>query len=135
MWSGFWVARPAAAAAATRGTFSPRHRTSSPVPAALNIVSRGRGTRARVRVGGTRDGEYGNIPFPRNPLLSDQPVNSKLDRTRRYLPHSIAHESIYIYTIFKAPVSTIVMRHIFTNNLSQLFQINLLHVYTKLSNQ
>jgi hypothetical protein len=34
-----------------------------------------------------------------------------------------------IYTILKAPVSTVVMRHFFTNNPSQLFQINPLHVY------
>jgi hypothetical protein len=34
-----------------------------------------------------------------------------------------------IYTILKAPVSTVVMRHLFINNLSQLFQINLLHAY------
>ena len=33
------------------------------------------------------------------------------------------------YTILKAPVSTVVTRHIFTNNPSQLFQINLLHTY------
>jgi hypothetical protein len=36
---------------------------------------------------------------------------------------------VYIYTILKAPVSTVGMRHFFTNNPSQLFQINLLHVY------
>jgi hypothetical protein len=36
---------------------------------------------------------------------------------------------IYIYTILKAPVLTVVPRHLFTNNLSQLFQINLLHAY------
>jgi hypothetical protein len=35
----------------------------------------------------------------------------------------------YIYTILKAPVSTVVIRHFFTNNPSQLFQINPLHVY------
>jgi hypothetical protein len=35
----------------------------------------------------------------------------------------------YIYTILKAPVSTVVPRHFFTNNPSQLFQINPLHVY------
>jgi hypothetical protein len=35
----------------------------------------------------------------------------------------------YIYTILKAPVLTVVMRHFFTNNPSYLFQINLLHVY------
>jgi hypothetical protein len=34
-----------------------------------------------------------------------------------------------IYTILKAPVSTVVMCHFFTNNPSQLFQINLLHIY------
>jgi hypothetical protein len=33
------------------------------------------------------------------------------------------------YTILKAPVSTVVMRYFFTNNSSQLFQINPLHVY------
>jgi hypothetical protein len=33
------------------------------------------------------------------------------------------------YTILKAPVSTVVTRHLFTNNPSQLFQINLLHTY------
>jgi hypothetical protein len=38
-------------------------------------------------------------------------------------------EVLHIYTILKAPVSTVVMRHFFTNNPSQLFQINLLHVY------
>jgi hypothetical protein len=38
-------------------------------------------------------------------------------------------DDTHIYTIFKAPVSTVVMRHLFTNNPSQLFQINLLHVY------
>jgi hypothetical protein len=32
----------------------------------------------------------------------------------------------YIYTIYKAPVSTVVMRHFFTNNSSQLFQIKLI---------
>ena len=32
-------------------------------------------------------------------------------------------------THLKAPVSTVVMRHFFTNNPLQLFQINLLHVY------
>jgi hypothetical protein len=31
------------------------------------------------------------------------------------------------YTILKAPVSTVVSRHLFTNNPSHLFQINLLH--------
>jgi hypothetical protein len=36
---------------------------------------------------------------------------------------------IYIFTILKAPISTVVMRHFFTNNPSQLFQINPLHVY------
>jgi hypothetical protein len=35
----------------------------------------------------------------------------------------------HIYTILKAPVSTFVMRHLFTNNPSQLFQINPLHEY------
>jgi RsiW-degrading membrane proteinase PrsW (M82 family) len=34
---------------------------------------------------------------------------------------------LFIYTILKAPVSTIVLRHLFTNNPSQLFQINPLH--------
>jgi hypothetical protein len=34
---------------------------------------------------------------------------------------------MYIYTILKASVSTVVMRHFFTNNLSQLFQINSMH--------
>jgi hypothetical protein len=34
-----------------------------------------------------------------------------------------------IYTILKAQVSTVVVRHFFTNNPSQLFQINLMHVY------
>jgi hypothetical protein len=34
-----------------------------------------------------------------------------------------------IYTILKAPVLTVVVRHFFTNNPSQLFQINRLHVY------
>jgi hypothetical protein len=33
------------------------------------------------------------------------------------------------YTILKTPVSKVVMRHLFTNNPSQLFQINLLHAY------
>jgi hypothetical protein len=37
---------------------------------------------------------------------------------------------IIIYTILKAPVLTVVPRHLFTNNLSQLFQINPLHTYT-----
>jgi hypothetical protein len=36
---------------------------------------------------------------------------------------------LVFYTILKAPVSTVVMRHFFTNNLSHLFQINPLHVY------
>jgi hypothetical protein len=31
--------------------------------------------------------------------------------------------------ILKAPVSTVVMRHLFTNDPSELFQINPLHVY------
>jgi hypothetical protein len=35
----------------------------------------------------------------------------------------------FIYTILKAPVSTVVMRHLFTNNPSQLFQINSLYAY------
>jgi hypothetical protein len=35
----------------------------------------------------------------------------------------------YFYAILKAPVSTVVTRHLFTNNPSQLFQINLLHAY------
>jgi hypothetical protein len=30
---------------------------------------------------------------------------------------------IYIYTILKVPVSTVVMRHFFTNNPSQLFKL------------
>jgi hypothetical protein len=34
-----------------------------------------------------------------------------------------------IYTILKASVSTVVPRYFFTNNPSQLFQINLLHAY------
>jgi hypothetical protein len=34
-----------------------------------------------------------------------------------------------IYIILKTPVSTVVMHHLFTNNPSQLFQINPLHVY------
>jgi hypothetical protein len=34
-----------------------------------------------------------------------------------------------IYTILKALVSTVVMRHFLTNNPSQLFQINPLHDY------
>jgi hypothetical protein len=34
--------------------------------------------------------------------------------------------SLYLYYI-KAPVSTVVPRHLFTNNPSYLFQINLLH--------
>jgi hypothetical protein len=34
-----------------------------------------------------------------------------------------------IYTILKAPVLTVVVRHFFTNNPSQLFQINRLYVY------
>jgi hypothetical protein len=38
-------------------------------------------------------------------------------------------DTYVFYTIFKAPVSTVVMRHLFTNNPSQLSQINLLHVY------
>jgi hypothetical protein len=33
-----------------------------------------------------------------------------------------------IYTILKAPVSTVVVRYFFTNNPSQLFLINLMHV-------
>jgi hypothetical protein len=37
------------------------------------------------------------------------------------------HKNIQFYTILKASVSTVVMRHCFTNNPSQLFQINLLH--------
>jgi hypothetical protein len=36
-----------------------------------------------------------------------------------------AKADIYIYSIHKAPVS----RHLFTNNPSQLFQINPLHAY------
>jgi hypothetical protein len=36
---------------------------------------------------------------------------------------------VHIYTILKATVSTVVPRHLFTNNLSQLFQINPLHAY------
>jgi hypothetical protein len=36
---------------------------------------------------------------------------------------------IRIYTILKAPVLSVVSRHLFTNNPSQLFQINLLHAY------
>jgi hypothetical protein len=35
----------------------------------------------------------------------------------------------HISTIFKAPVSTVVLYRSFTNKLSQLFQINPLHVY------
>jgi hypothetical protein len=37
-----------------------------------------------------------------------------------------AHRTI---TIVKAPVSTVVLRRLFTNNLSQLFQINPMHAY------
>jgi hypothetical protein len=36
-----------------------------------------------------------------------------------------------IYTILKAPVSTIVTRHLFINNSSQLIQINSLHAYSQ----
>jgi hypothetical protein len=36
---------------------------------------------------------------------------------------------INIYTILKAPVSTVVIRHLFTNNPLQLFQINSLNAY------
>jgi hypothetical protein len=41
----------------------------------------------------------------------------------------VARRLTFIYTILKAPVSTVVSRHLFTNNPSQLFQINLLHAY------
>jgi hypothetical protein len=49
-------------------------------------------------------------------------------------PQKFFYKCVYfhvhiIYTILKASVSTVVMRHLFTNNPSQLFQINLLHVY------
>jgi hypothetical protein len=37
---------------------------------------------------------------------------------------------IHIYTILKAPVSTAVPHHLFTNKPSQLFQINSLHAYS-----
>jgi hypothetical protein len=37
-------------------------------------------------------------------------------------------EKSHIYTILKASVSTVVMRHFFANNPSQLFQINPLHM-------
>jgi hypothetical protein len=37
-----------------------------------------------------------------------------------------AHRTI---TIVKVPVSTVVLRRLFTNNLSQLFQINPMHAY------
>jgi hypothetical protein len=39
------------------------------------------------------------------------------------------HNTIEIYTILKAPVSTVVTRHLFINNPSQLFQFNPLHAY------
>jgi hypothetical protein len=39
------------------------------------------------------------------------------------------HASCVFSTILKAPVSTVVPRHLFTNNLSQLFQINSLYVH------
>jgi hypothetical protein len=35
----------------------------------------------------------------------------------------------HISTIFKAPVSTVIMYRPFTNKLSQIFQINPLHAY------
>jgi hypothetical protein len=41
-----------------------------------------------------------------------------------YLKHQL-----YLLTILKASVSTVVMRYFFTNNPLHLFQINLLHVY------
>jgi hypothetical protein len=34
-----------------------------------------------------------------------------------------------VYSILKAPVSTVVPHYLFTNNPSKLFQINLLHAY------
>jgi hypothetical protein len=39
----------------------------------------------------------------------------------------VAHAAVFLYYI-KAPVSTVIPHHLFTNNLSHLFQINLLHV-------
>jgi hypothetical protein len=45
------------------------------------------------------------------------------------LINSASGNGIIIYNILKAPVSTVVSRHLFTNNPSQLFQINSLHAY------
>jgi hypothetical protein len=36
---------------------------------------------------------------------------------------------VYIYTILKATVSTVIPRHLFINKPSHLFQINPLHTY------
>jgi hypothetical protein len=45
------------------------------------------------------------------------------------LRHECNKHLVIFYTILKAPVSTVVMRHLFTNNPSQLFQINSMYAY------
>jgi hypothetical protein len=39
----------------------------------------------------------------------------------------VAHAAVFLYYI-KAPVSTVIPHHLFTNNPSHLFQINPLHI-------
>jgi hypothetical protein len=53
-------------------------------------------------------------------LMASSRKSHKKRKNRKY---------VIIYTIFEAPVSMVVTRHLFINNSSQLFQINLLHVY------
>jgi uncharacterized membrane protein YcgQ (UPF0703/DUF1980 family) len=50
----------------------------------------------------------------------------KLSMMQYFMTHIVLTK---IYTILKAPVSTVVTHHLFTNKPSQLFQINPMHAY------
>jgi hypothetical protein len=64
------------------------------------------------------------VPVRARPLIRARPARSRIEPGRAGLA-----SLVLIYTILNAPVSTVAPRHIFTNNSSQLFQINLLHAY------
>jgi hypothetical protein len=68
---------------------------------------------------------YFTAPYPPD---TQYPTGTRWARVRVHFLSDWLDEYEYLYYI-KAPVSTVVMRHFFTNNPSQLFQINPLHVY------
>jgi hypothetical protein len=78
---------------------------------------------------------YGTRAFIKNIIRRAETINKNLEIflvyniCEYYCEPSQRTGNRLVYTILKAPVSTVVMRHFFTNNPSQLFQINPLHVY------